>query len=85
MALVSGWKDEQRITLLQQSHSLCAPCGSLMLTAEAGYGLEATIRSRQIDVEGVVGLLDNLKAWRGHNEHNSTNRTVGARNAWRDR
>jgi hypothetical protein len=61
MALVSGWKDERRITFLQHSHSLCAPCGSFMLAAEAGYDFEATIRSRQPDVERVVGLRDNLK------------------------
>jgi len=32
-----------------------------MLAAEAGYRLQATMRLGQIDVEGVVTLLDDLK------------------------
>jgi hypothetical protein len=69
MAFVFGWKAGQRITLLQYRHGLCAPGGSLMLAAEPGYGLEATIHGRQIDIEGVIGLRDNLKERGRHGWH----------------
>jgi hypothetical protein len=52
-----------------------------MLTAKAGYGLEATIRSRQPDVERVVGLRDNLKAWGRHGRHYGTVWPVRVRNS----
>jgi hypothetical protein len=47
---------------LKHSFGLHDPGGSLMLGAESGYRLEATIRLGQIDIEGVVTLLDDLKA-----------------------
>jgi len=37
-----------------------------MFAAEAGYRLEATVRRRELDVEGVVRLLDDLEAWGCH-------------------
>ena len=77
MALVSGWKDEPRVMLLQHSHGLSAPCGSFMLADEACYGFEVTFRSRQTDAEGVVGLRDNLKEWGCHAEQYGTVWPVG--------
>ena len=77
MALVSRWQDERRVTLMQHSHSLCAPSGSFMLASDACYGLEATIRSRQPDVEGVVRLRDNLKERVCHYDQYGTVWSVG--------
>jgi hypothetical protein len=43
-----------------------------MLTAEPGYGLESTMHGRQNDVEGVVGLRDDLKERGCHDDHYGT-------------
>jgi len=57
---------EPWVSPLQHSLGLHDPGGSLMFAAEAGYRLEATMRRRELDVEGVVRLLDDLEAWGCH-------------------
>lgn len=66
MTFVPGWQAEAWVSILQHALGLHDPGGSLMLAPEARNGLEATICSRQIDVEGVVRLPGDLKPWGCH-------------------